>query len=63
MPKRLNLRIEHVKHSNCRLNFVKRVKENDEKKKAAKAQGIKVNLKRQVLVTNLFKTVNPCHAE
>ena len=55
LPKRLNLRVEHVKHSNCRLDFLRRVKENDEKKKAAKEKGIKVNLKRQVLVLSLPK--------
>ncbi|XP_069129600.1 large ribosomal subunit protein eL21-like [Argopecten irradians] len=47
LPKRINLRIEHVKHSNCRLDFVKRVKENAEKKKEAKEKGIMLSLKRQ----------------
>ena len=37
-----------MKHSNCRLDFLKRVKENEEKKKMAKEKGVKVNLKRQV---------------
>ena len=42
------MRVEHVKHSNCRLDFLKRVKENEEKKKEGKAKGIKLNFKRQV---------------
>ena len=57
LPKRLNVRIEHVKHSNCRLAFLRRVKENDEKKKAAKEQGIKVSLKRQVHALALFTSL------
>lgn len=47
IPKRINLRIEHVKHSNCRLDFLRRVKENAEKQKVAKQSGTWVNLKRQ----------------
>ncbi|KAL4231015.1 60S ribosomal protein L21 [Mactra antiquata] len=46
IPKRLNVRIEHVKHSNCRLEFLRRVKANDERAKAAKASGTRVDLKR-----------------
>ena len=41
IPKRVNLRIEHVKHSNCRLDFLKRVEENENKKKAAKETGVR----------------------
>ncbi|XP_045203364.1 60S ribosomal protein L21-like [Mercenaria mercenaria] len=47
IPKRINLRIEHVKHSNCRLDFLRRVKENSQKQKEAKTSGTWVNLKRQ----------------
>ena len=32
IPKKVNLRIEHVKHSSCREDFLKRVKLNEEKK-------------------------------
>ncbi|KAI8067737.1 60S ribosomal protein L21 [Gongronella butleri] len=46
MEKRVNLRIEHVKHSKCRQEFLDRVKENAQKKKDAKAANVKVNLKR-----------------
>ncbi|WP_411026866.1 hypothetical protein, partial [Salmonella sp. s55044] len=47
IPKHINVRVEHIKHSKCRENFVKRVKENDRRRKEAKAKGIKVHLKRQ----------------
>lgn len=47
LQKRINVRIEHVKHSNCRKDFLRRVKENEEKRRIAKEKGEKVNLKRQ----------------
>ena len=47
IPKRINVRIEHVKHSRCREDFLRRVKENEEKRRVAKETGQKVNLKRQ----------------
>ena len=43
IEKRVNLRIEHVKHSKCRDDFLKRVKQNAELKKEAKAKGGKEN--------------------
>jgi len=46
IPKRINLRIEHVKHSKCRDDFLKRVKLNDELKKKAKAEGKAFQVKR-----------------
>ncbi|KAJ3215659.1 hypothetical protein HK099_006247 [Clydaea vesicula] len=49
LEKRVNVRIEHIKHSKCRENFVKRVKENAEKKRDAKAKGVSINVKRQPL--------------
>ena len=39
MEKRINVRVEHIKHSNCRLDFLKRVKENARLKSEAKAKG------------------------
>ncbi|KAK9322056.1 ribosomal protein L21e-domain-containing protein [Lipomyces orientalis] len=47
LEKRINVRIEHVKHSKCREEFVNRVKENAARKQEAKAKGEKVFLKRQ----------------
>lgn len=47
MRKRVNIRVEHVSPSRSREGFLKRVKENDEKKRAANAAGEKVLLRRQ----------------
>eukprot|EP00158_Paraphelidium_tribonemae_P000547 Partr_v1_DN22778_c0_g1_i1_m37637 putative ribosomal protein len=47
MEKRINLRIEHVKHSKCRDDFLKRVKENALKKKESRAKGEVALVKRQ----------------
>lgn len=47
MEKRVNLRIEHVKHSKCRQDFLNRVVENEKKRAAAKKTGETVVLKRQ----------------
>ena len=47
LAKRINVRIEHIKHSKSRDSFLKRVKENDQKKKEAKEKGTWVPLKRQ----------------
>ncbi|CAG8741877.1 8909_t:CDS:2 [Racocetra persica] len=49
IEKRVNVRIEHIKHSKCRDDFLRRVKENAIKKKEARAKNEKVNLKRQPL--------------
>ncbi|KAG0139499.1 hypothetical protein CROQUDRAFT_54633 [Cronartium quercuum f. sp. fusiforme G11] len=46
LEKRVNLRIEHVKHSKCRDDFLNRVKENARLKKEAKEKGEKIVLKR-----------------
>ncbi|KAG4104056.1 60S ribosomal protein L21-A [Neocallimastix lanati (nom. inval.)] len=47
IEKRINVRIEHIKHSKCRLDFLNRVKKNAELKAAAKAAGTRVNVCRQ----------------
>merc|ERR1712066_1057212 len=46
IPKRINVRIEHIKHSKCRDDFLRRVKENEVKKKEAKTNNVKVDCKR-----------------
>jgi len=48
IPKRINVRIEHVTHSKCREDFLKRVKENGCLRKEAKEKKIKVELKRKL---------------
>lgn len=47
IPKRINVRIEHISHSKCREDFLRRVKENERLLKEAKEKKIWVNLKRQ----------------
>ncbi|CAH0046393.1 unnamed protein product [Clonostachys solani] len=47
IEKRINVRIEHIRVSGSRDDFLKRVKENAQKKKDARAQGITVEVKRQ----------------
>jgi large subunit ribosomal protein L21e len=47
IEKRLNVRVEHIQPSRSREGFLKRVKENAELKKEAKAKGEAVQLKRQ----------------
>lgn len=48
LAKRINVRIEHIKHSKSRDSFLQRVKENEKKKLEAKKQGTWIELKRQV---------------
>merc|ERR1719326_2364525 len=47
VPKRIHLRIEHVRQSKSRQAFVARVNDNDKRKKEAKAKGQRVDVKRQ----------------
>ncbi|OMH78597.1 60S ribosomal protein L21-A [Zancudomyces culisetae] len=47
IEKRINVRIEHVKRSKCRDDFLKRVKENHAKIKLARETGQRVVVKRQ----------------
>ncbi|CAD6187964.1 unnamed protein product [Caenorhabditis auriculariae] len=39
LPKRICIRVDHIKPSTCRIDFLNRVKINDEKRKDAKAAG------------------------
>lgn len=47
IPKKINIRVEHVSHSTCRQDFLDRQKKNDELKKVAKQEGKTFVLKRQ----------------
>ncbi|KAF2146224.1 uncharacterized protein K452DRAFT_220188 [Aplosporella prunicola CBS 121167] len=58
MEKRINVRIEHVKHSRSREEFLVRVKENAARRKAAKADGKSVQLKRQPVMPRDARTVS-----
>jgi len=58
IEKRINLRIEHVKLSRSREEFLRRVKENAEKRTKAKTEGINVHLKRQPAMPRDARTVS-----
>ncbi|KAJ7911745.1 ribosomal protein L21e-domain-containing protein, partial [Mycena leptocephala] len=45
IEKRVNLRVEHVRHSKCRQEFLDRVKRNHEAHIEAKEKGVRINLK------------------
>lgn len=49
IEKRISVRIEHVRHSRSREDFVNRVKLNAAKRREAKANGTHVHLKRQAI--------------
>lgn len=46
IQKRVNVRIEHVKHSRCREDFLNRVRANELKRRQAKEKGVKIVCKR-----------------
>jgi len=51
IPKRIHVRVEHVKPSRCKEEFLKRSKENDEIKHEAKQRGGKHNFLPAVIFT------------
>jgi len=57
LEKRINVRVEHVRLSRSREDFLKRVKANAEKQKVAKAGGEKQELKRQPVKPREARTV------
>ncbi len=65
LRKRINVRIEHVNHSRCRDDFLRRVKENEDKKKVALAKGETIVCKRLPLAPRLghFVQMNGKEAE
>merc|ERR1711894_603146 len=46
LPKKISIRVEHIKHSTCRQDFLDRVKRNELKKREQKVTGKKVVCKR-----------------
>ncbi|GAA6064146.1 hypothetical protein JCM10212_000219 [Sporobolomyces blumeae] len=58
LEKRVNLRVEHVKHSKCRDDFLNRVKANAAAKKEAKEKGETVVLKRLPALPREARTVS-----
>ncbi|KAK4242070.1 ribosomal protein L21e-domain-containing protein [Achaetomium macrosporum] len=58
IEKRINVRIEHIQPSRSREDFLRRVKENAELRKKAKAEGTPVQLKRQPAMPREARTVS-----
>lgn len=58
IEKRINVRLEHIQPSGSRDDFLKRVKENAQKKKEARAAGITVEVKRQPLQPRAAHTLS-----
>lgn len=58
MEKRINVRIEHVRKSGSRDEFLRRVKTNAARRKEAKSQGKTVQLKRQPAQPREARTVD-----
>lgn len=57
MEKRINVRVEHVRHSRSRDEFLARVKTNAAKKREAKETGERVYLKRQPVMPREARTI------
>ena len=58
IQKRVNVRTEHVRLSRSREEFLVRVKQNAEKKRKAKEDGTKVDVKRQPVKPRTARTVS-----
>ncbi|KAI0476200.1 ribosomal protein L21e-domain-containing protein [Xylariaceae sp. FL0804] len=58
IEKRINVRLEHINLSRSREDFIKRVKQNAEYKKKAKAEGTAVQVKRQATLPREARTVS-----
>jgi large subunit ribosomal protein L21e len=58
IEKRINIKIEHISPSRSRDDFLKRVKQNAELRKVAKAEGTAVQLKRQPVQPREARTVS-----
>ena len=69
IQKKLNVRLEHIKKSGCRSEFLQRIKINDELKKNAKLEKKVLSTKREtkapreghlvIINKEQFKTLNP----
>jgi large subunit ribosomal protein L21e len=58
MEKRVNVRVEHIKLSRSRDDFLRRVKENAAKRTEAKKTGKQVLLKRQPVMPREQRTIS-----
>lgn len=58
IEKRINVRIEHVRHSRSREEFLRRVKTNAETKRKAKEEGKTIDVKRKPAMPREERTVD-----
>ncbi|KAI0756174.1 ribosomal protein L21e-domain-containing protein [Daedaleopsis nitida] len=58
IEKRVNIRVEHIRHSKCRQEFLDRVKRNHEAHADAKAKGERVNLRRKAVLPRGAQTIS-----
>lgn len=63
IDKWLNVRVEHVRQSNTRSSWVKRIQENDKLKAAANKEKKRISTKRQVPGPRGERTVAVDHAK
>ncbi|KAI0307964.1 ribosomal protein L21e-domain-containing protein [Multifurca ochricompacta] len=57
IEKRVNIRVEHIRHSKCRQEFLDRVKRNHDSHAEAKAKGERIDLKRVPVLPRVARTV------
>jgi len=62
IEKRVNIRVEHVRHSKCRQEFLDRVIYNDKTKKEANEKGDRVVLKRHPRLPREAHTISAAEA-
>ncbi|KAF2467206.1 uncharacterized protein BDR25DRAFT_267268 [Lindgomyces ingoldianus] len=58
IEKRINVRVEHIRLSRSREDFLKRVKENAAKMRKAKTEGVHMHLKRQPVPPREARTIS-----
>ncbi|EIW63865.1 uncharacterized protein TRAVEDRAFT_111858 [Trametes versicolor FP-101664 SS1] len=58
IEKRVNIRVEHIRHSKCRQEFLDRVKSNHAAHAEAKAKGERIDLKRVAVLPRTARTVS-----
>merc|ERR1712187_738489 len=63
LRKKMHIRIEHLRKSRCNESFLTRVKENDVKKREAKAAGSKIVCKREPAGPKPMMVVDPGEEE
>merc|ERR1711904_433795 len=57
VPKKMHVRVEHVRPSRCREAFIARIKENDKLKQEANKKGQRISTKRQNAAPGGEKTI------